>query len=84
MTRPTWVILDLHGSYPARQPSNPIQALLNRTETLEALEARAERLRGAEWLHGVLVRFSEFTAAPATAHAIRGILSRLAAEKQPR
>lgn len=82
VTRPTWVVLDLHGAYPARQPSNPIQALLNRTETLEALEARAEKLRRAEWLHGVLVRFSEFTASPATAHAIRGILSRLSGEKR--
>ncbi|MEF2278560.1 S49 family peptidase [Deinococcus sp. YIM 134068] len=82
VSRPTWVVLDLSGSYAARQPGNPIQALLNREETLETLEARVERLRDATWLHGVLVRISEFTAAPATAHAVRGILSRLAADKR--
>lgn len=82
LNRPTWVILDLSGPYPARQPANPIQALLNREETLEALEARVERLRDADWLHGVLVRISEFTAAPATAHAVRGILGRLAEDKR--
>lgn len=82
VTRPTWVILDVTGPYPERQPSNPIQALLNRVETLEALAARIEKLRGADWLHGVLVRVSEFTAAPATAHAIRGLLAHLAEEKR--
>ncbi|WP_102128066.1 S49 family peptidase [Deinococcus planocerae] len=82
VSRPTWVILDLTGPYPARQPANPIQALLSREETLEALGARVERLRDADWLHGVLVRFSEFTAPPATAHAVRGILSRLAGDKR--
>jgi protease-4 len=82
VTRPTWVVLDLHGAYPERQPSNPIQALLNRAETLESLEARVEKLRGADWLHGVLVRVSEFSASPTTAHAIRGILGRLAADKR--
>jgi len=82
VTRPTWVVLDLHGAYPARQPASPLAALLNRTETLEALEARVERLRGAEWLHGVLVRFGGFAAAPATAHAVRGILGRLAQNKR--
>lgn len=82
LTRPTWVVLDITGPYPERQPGNPVQALLNRTETLEALSARIEKLRGADWLHGVLVRISEFTAAPATAHAIRGLLAHLAQEKR--
>lgn len=82
VTHPTWVVLDLTGAYPERQPTQPIQALLNRTETVEALAARAEKLRRADWLHGVLVRFSEFSASPATAHAIRGILGRLAEDKR--
>lgn len=82
VTHPTWVVLDVSGAYPERQPANPIQALLNRTDTLEALEARIEKLRGASWLHGVLVRISEFTAAPATAHAIRNLLAYLAEEKR--
>ena len=82
MTHPTWVVLDMHGPYPARQPASPLAALLNRTETLEALEARIEKLGDAEWLHGVLVRFGDFTAAPAAAHAVRGMLGRLAQNKR--
>ncbi len=82
MTHPTWVVLDLTGPYPERQPTQPLQALLNRTETVEALQARAEALAEADWLHGVLVRISDFTASPATAHAIRGILGRLAEKKR--
>jgi protease-4 len=82
VSRPTWVVLDVTGPYPERQPTTPLQALLNRTDTLEALEARIEKLRGAEWLHGVLVKISEFTAAPATAHAIRGLIAHLAETKR--
>ncbi|GAA5532946.1 S49 family peptidase [Deinococcus aluminii] len=82
VTHPTWVVLDVTGPYPERHPSNPIQALLNREDTLEGLEARVEKLRDADWLHGVLVRISEFTAPPATAHAIRQILARLAQDKR--
>ncbi|EYB67188.1 peptidase S49 [Deinococcus phoenicis] len=82
VARPTWVILDVTGPYPERQPGNPLQALLNREDTLEALEARIEKLRGADWLHGVLVRISEFTASPAAAHAVRQMLARLAKDKR--
>ncbi|ACO46221.1 signal peptide peptidase SppA [Deinococcus deserti] len=82
VSHPTWVILDVTGPYPERQPGSPLQALLNRTETLEALSAKVEKLRHAEWLHGVLVRVSGFTGSPATAHAVRGILSRLAQDKR--
>ncbi len=82
ISKPTWMVLELTGNYPERQPSNPIQALLNRTDTLEALEARVEKLKRAPWLHGVLVKISEFGAAPATAHAIRGLLAELGKEKR--
>lgn len=82
VTRPTWVVLDLTGAYPERQPTQPLQAILSRTETVEALQARVEALAKSEWLHGVLVRVSEFGASPATAHAIRGILGRLAEKKR--
>lgn len=82
VSHPTWVVLDVTGPYPERQPTQPLQALLNRTETVEGLQARAEALADAGWLHGVLVRVSEFTASPATAHAIRGILQRLSEKKR--
>lgn len=82
VTRPTWVVLDVTGDYPERQPTQPLAALLNKAETVEALAARAAKLAEADWLHGVLVRVSEFTAAPATAHAIREILRRLSENKR--
>ncbi|SEJ73084.1 signal peptide peptidase A. Serine peptidase. MEROPS family S49 [Deinococcus reticulitermitis] len=82
VTHPTWVVLDITGAYPERQPTQPLAALLSRTETVEALAARAEKLSKAEWLHGVLVRVTEFAAAPATAHAIREILRRLSEKKR--
>ena len=82
VTHPTWVVLDVTGPYPELSPTQPLQALLNRTESLEALEKRAHALGEAKWLHGVLVRISEFTASPATAHAIRGILKRLSEKKR--
>lgn len=82
VTHPTWVVLDVTGPYPERHPTQPLQALLSRTESLEALEKRAAALAEAKWLHGVLVRIGEFTAAPATAQAIRGILKRLNEKKR--
>lgn len=82
VTHPTWVILDVTGPYPERNPTQPLQALLNRAESVEALEKRCEALAEAAWLHGVLVRISEFAASPATAHAIRGILKRLSEKKR--
>ena len=82
VTRPTWVVLDVTGTYPERQPTRPLAALLNRADTVEALAARAEKLAEADWLHGVLVRVSEFAVAPATAHAIREILRRLSEKKR--
>lgn len=82
VTRPTWVVLDVTGSYPERQPTQPIAALLSRTDTVESLAAKVEKLTEADWLHGVLIRIHEFTAAPATAHAIRQILRRLSAKKR--
>ncbi len=82
VTRPTWVVLDVTGTYPERQPTQPLAALLNKADTIEALSAKAEKLAEADWLHGVLVRIHEFTAAPATAHAVREILRRLSEKKR--
>ncbi|WP_135227994.1 signal peptide peptidase SppA [Deinococcus fonticola] len=82
VSHPTWVVLDITGPYPELSPTQPLQALLNRTESVEALQKRAEALADAGWLHGVLVRISEFTASPTTAHAIRGILKRLSEKKR--
>ncbi|WP_188963851.1 S49 family peptidase [Deinococcus aquiradiocola] len=82
VSRPTWVVLDLAGDYPALNPGNPLAALLNRQETLEGLTARLERLERAEWLHGVLVRFGAYSAGLATSRAIRDALARLSEHKR--
>ncbi|WP_226909685.1 S49 family peptidase [Georgenia ruanii] len=75
---PDWVVLDLHGSYPTHRTAGGVQALLQRTETFEALAARLERLGDAGWVRGVLVRVSGFTAGLATSSAIGALLGRLA------
>lgn len=82
VTKPTWVVVDISGALPARQPTNPIAALLNRTETLESLSAKFEKLSKAEWLHGVLLRFGSFEADLASAHALRAMLRRLSEHKR--
>lgn len=79
----TWVILDLHGSYPAHHPREPLQALVQRGESFEGLTARLEQLAGADWLTGgVLVRVGGLTAGLATSHAIGRALGRLAKHKR--
>ena len=64
-----WVVLDLRGGYPTHA-SSPAQALLQRTDSFEALAARLEQLGRADWVGGVLVRVTQLTAGLATSHAI--------------
>ena len=82
VTHPTWVVVDIAGDYPALNPGNPLAALLNRHDTLEALSARLERLQHAEWLHGVLLRFGSYSAGLSTSRAIRGAVERLGRHKR--
>ncbi|WP_424951954.1 S49 family peptidase [Deinococcus sp.] len=82
VTRPTWVVLDIAGDYPALSPGNPLAALLNRQDTLEALGARLERLAHADWLHGVLLRFGQYGAGLSTSRSVRDLLSRLSIHKR--
>ncbi|MGY2893758.1 S49 family peptidase [Deinococcus sp. UYEF24] len=82
VTRPTWVVVDIAGDYPALNPGNPLAALLNRQDTFEALSARLERLQHAEWLHGVLFRFGSYSAGLSTSRAIRGAVERLSKHKR--
>lgn len=81
-TPPDWVVLDLHGSYPAHAPAGSLQTLLRREESLESLTERLERLAAADWVRGVLVRVGELHAGLATAHSIGSALGRLAADKR--
>ncbi len=79
---PDWVVLDLHGSYPAHAAAGSLQALLRREESFESLTERLERLAATDWVRGVLVRVGELHAGLATAHAIGSALGRLAADKR--
>ncbi|PFG39448.1 signal peptide peptidase A [Georgenia soli] len=79
---PDWVVLDLHGSYPTYRRSAPVQELLQRTESFEALTARLDRLAKADWVRGVLVRVGDLKVGLATAHAIGLALGRLARKKR--
>ena len=82
VTRPTWVVLDIAGDYPALNPGNPLAALLSRQDTLEALNARLEKLAHADWLHGVLLRFGSYSAGLSTSRSVRDALKRLSEHKR--
>ncbi|WP_045233466.1 S49 family peptidase, partial [Deinococcus pimensis] len=82
VTRPTWIVLDLQGSYPARTPRNPLQRALSRTMSLEALDDTIDDLVSDEWLHGVLVRVGDLEVGAATAMHLRRSLERLSKEKR--
>ncbi|PYE54762.1 signal peptide peptidase SppA [Deinococcus yavapaiensis] len=79
---PTWVILDVAGKYPSRAPSNPLQQLVTRADTLESFDKKIDALVGAPWLHGVLVRFGDLEVGGATAWHMRRSLQRLSKEKR--
>ncbi|WP_425147290.1 signal peptide peptidase SppA [Deinococcus sp.] len=82
VTRPTWLVLDIAGDYPALNPATPLAALLSRQETLETLLARLERLQSAEWLHGVLLRFGGYAAGLSTSRSLRDAFARLSEHKR--
>ena len=82
VSRPTWVVIDIAGDYPALNPGNPLAALLNRQDTLEALHARLDKLAHADWLHGVLLRFGSYSAGLSTSRTIRDAVQRLSEHKR--
>lgn len=75
-----WLIVDLHGAYPAYS-APPLQLMLTRTESLEALAARLDRIGSTPWVAGVLVTVTSLDAGLATTHAIARMLGRLAERK---
>lgn len=82
LSKPTWVVVDVQGHYPAQPPASPIAALLNRQDSLEAFEKRLEALAGADWLHGVLFRIGALEVGLATAWALGRAIERLSKEKR--
>ena len=84
--RPGWVVLDLHGSYPAREHPRRLLAfppeIGPRDPSLEQLASQVQALARAPWLEGVLVRFGPTSFGPASAWSVRRLLDELrAAEK---
>lgn len=77
----TWVILDLHGAYPTHHPHD-FTALLQRSESFQALSARLEQLARADSISGVLVRVVDLSAGPATCKTIGRALGRLQGSKR--
>ncbi len=82
VTKPTWVVVDIAGPLPARQPTNLIAALLSRSESLESLAAKFDKLSKAGWLHGVVLRFGTLETDLAGAHALSAMLRRLSEHKR--
>ena len=75
---PDWVVLDLRGSYPTHAAGSPLTAMLQREDTFEQFTQRLERLAGADWLSGVLVRVGELKTGLVASRAIGAALGRLA------
>ena len=79
---PTWLVLDLHGPYPARTPGNPLLAALSRQDSLESLDKKIDALAQADWLHGVLLRLGDLPVEAATAWHLLRSLRRLSEKKR--
>lgn len=82
--RPAWVVLELRGTFPARQRKrrllSPDRVLGSEPEaSQEALEAQITALLDAPWVEGVVVRFGDLPVPLATAFALRNQLDRLRA-----
>lgn len=80
--RPAWLILELHGAYPARRVRRrrfTPEALLGQDtpESLEEFERKVDALAEAAWLEGVLVRLGALQIGWAEAWALRRQLLRL-------
>ncbi len=79
---PTWLVLDVHGPYPARAPGNPLLATLSRQDSLESLDKKIDALCEADWLHGVLIRLGDLPVGAATAWHLLRSLRRLSEKKR--
>lgn len=77
----TWAIVDLHGAYPTR-PGSRLESLLGRTETIESLVERLDRLAAPAAPAAVLVRVVNLNAGLATCEAIGRALGRLQQHKR--
>ncbi len=82
LTLPTWVVVDVQGTYPARSAANPLAQLVNRQDSLEAFDRRLEALAKAEWLHGVLFRIHDVQVGLATAWHLGRSIERLSKAKR--
>lgn len=81
--RPPWVIVDLGGSYPAREEPRRIFAFPPevgpRDPSLERLAVQVEALAAASWCEGVVLRFGPTGFGPAAGYALRRLIGELRA-----
>ncbi len=80
--RPPLVVLDLSGSYPARNlPRRPLDLLQPRPESLEEFCFKLSTLRNTPWLRGVVLRIGDLQVDLSTAYALRRAIADLASSK---
>ncbi|HZJ10513.1 MAG TPA: signal peptide peptidase SppA [Trueperaceae bacterium] len=81
--RPSWLVLELSGSYPARKVKRKFLAralgMSERPSSQEEFEAQVSSLLRADWLTGVVLRVGDLSADLASAYAVRNQLLRLRA-----
>lgn len=78
--RPSWLVVEMRGSYPARKSRKKlVSRLLNseRQATLEEFEALISGLLRSEWLTGVVFQLDGLSVDLSTAYALRRQLQRL-------
>ena len=78
----TWAIIDLHGAYPTRHGLAAVQSVVGRTESIESLGERLDKLAEMDTVKAVLVRVVGLTAGLATSEAIGRLLGRLQQHKR--
>ena len=81
--RPPWVVVDLHGSYPAREMPRNLWSfppdLSPRDPSLERLARTLQALGDAPWCEGVILRFGTTSFGTAAGHALRSRIEELRA-----
>ena len=81
--RPRWVVVDVRGSYPAREVPRRLlkipPELGPRDPSLEKLTDQLRALADAEWCEGVVLRFGPTSHGTSAAHALRARIEELRA-----
>ena len=81
--RPPWVVVDIRGSYPAREVPRRLfkipPELGSRDPSLEKLGDELRALADADWCEGVILRFGQASFGTSAANALRARIEELRA-----